>query len=246
MITKRDILSVTATSSAVIACKHCGTTMHSTVVAHAETDVTHVDRREDMDRQVEPSVQADAVRTRRLVRCVGCKRRSTPWLMLELARAIVWLVAAVLLFAVAPQDTPPESATVDAGQDPRADSEPAGAPAEPRSAAEPELPTGPAVERQGPASPPVQRNTTSAASSRTSPAQTWEARMQDVETHARQCLDDARIEPRRVTVTLAPGELVEFTNVPEDSPHARCVGEALERLQVRADIPRFHTFFDAL
>ncbi|WP_170135649.1 protein kinase domain-containing protein [Nannocystis exedens] len=77
------------------------------------------------------------------------------------------------------------------------------------------------------------------------PAGTWEARMHDAETRARRCLDAAGAKPRRVVVILAPGEPAEFSNVPSDSLHARCIRDALVGLHVHAETPRRHVFFDA-
>ncbi|MCY1072039.1 hypothetical protein OV090_45260 [Nannocystis sp. RBIL2] len=76
------------------------------------------------------------------------------------------------------------------------------------------------------------------------PARTWEARMHDAETSARRCLEAAGEKTRRVVVTLAPGEPVEF-NVPSDSPPARCIREALASHHIRAETPRRHVFFGA-
>jgi serine/threonine protein kinase len=76
------------------------------------------------------------------------------------------------------------------------------------------------------------------------PAKTWEARMHEVETSARRCLEAAGEKPRRVVVTLAPGEPVEL-NVPSDSPLARCIREALASHHIRAETPRRHVFFGA-
>lgn len=69
--------------------------------------------------------------------------------------------------------------------------------------------------------------------------------MRDAETSARRCLDAAGAKPRRVVVILAPGEPAEFSNVPSDSPHARCIRDALASLHIRAETPRRHVFFDA-
>ncbi|MCW5808095.1 MAG: hypothetical protein KIT31_37435 [Deltaproteobacteria bacterium] len=98
----RTIAQVHAVSRSVVTCKRCGATMHVSVDAYGEADVTYIDHRDAMESAAEPALAADARRTRRLLRCVGCKRRSVGWVALEVARSVVWLVAAAVVFALVP------------------------------------------------------------------------------------------------------------------------------------------------
>ncbi|MDC0669786.1 protein kinase [Nannocystis sp. ncelm1] len=77
------------------------------------------------------------------------------------------------------------------------------------------------------------------------PVATWEARMRKVEIRARRCLEAAGAAPRRMVVTLSPGEPVEFGGVSSSSIHAQCIRDALADLDVRDDVRRRHTFFQA-
>ena len=67
--------------------------------------------------------------------------------------------------------------------------------------------------------------------------------MRKAEATARRCLDAAGAEPRPLVVTLLPNVPAEVAGVGSDSTHARCIREALGRLDVQLDQRRRHTFF---
>jgi hypothetical protein len=98
----KTVARIQGVEHGVVTCTRCGATMQVSVETFAVADVTYIDRRDDMEAAAQPALQSDARRTRRLVRCSGCKRRSTGWLALEIARSSAGLVAAVGLFVFAP------------------------------------------------------------------------------------------------------------------------------------------------
>lgn len=94
----------------------------------------------------------------------------------------------------------------------------------------------------GPEPPPTSSPTLSSRPRRPA-VLTWEARARKAEALARRCLEAEGVAPRSLLVTLSPNTPAEVRGVPSDSAHARCIRDALDRVDLRFDKPRRHTFF---